>query len=129
MLKSAGLSWRHPTTWAVAAPLICAVHCIVTPLLILALPALAPAESVERGILVGSALLAGLSLRTSLPVHRDRRVLAPVGLGLGVWAVSELHILPEAFHAVWTTIGSLLLALGLFWSARLRHRVTCRCNS
>lgn len=95
------------------------------PLLVLALPALAPGEGIEWMILAGSTLLAAWSLRVSIPLHRNKLVLVPIALAVALWSLNELRLLPDLGHHAWTVAGSLLMAGGLFWSARLRHRVAC----
>ncbi|HEX6041854.1 MAG TPA: hypothetical protein VFZ20_27675, partial [Longimicrobium sp.] len=50
---------RRMEAWAAAAPLLCAAHCLATPLVLALAPRFAPGEAAERAVLAGSILLAG----------------------------------------------------------------------
>lgn len=119
------LALSRLAAWAPAAPLICAVHCVATPLLVSLLPALHAGEAAERWLFVAVVPVAAATLWRELPVHRRRAVLAPVAGGLALWAASLAGWLEPAPEGVTTTLGSLLVAAGMVWSARLRHRAAC----
>lgn len=112
--------------WAPAAPVLCAVHCLATPLLVSLLPALGVAEAADGWLFALVLLIAASSLRSELPAHGQWRVLFPVTSGFALWAASLAGwpgALPEELTL---SLGSLTAAGGMFWSARLRHRATCR---
>lgn len=120
------LSSSRVAAWAPAAPLLCAVHCLATPLVVSLLPAAGAGERAEPWLLAAVLAVAALALRTELRAHGRRRVLVPAVAGFAVWAASLAGWLEPAPEALTTTLGSLLVAGGMAWSARLRHAATCR---
>ena len=116
---------RQPAFWAAAAPLLCAVHCAAAPLAVLALPAFAASESVERGFMGVSALLAAAFLASGIRQHGRWIVAAPVAAGAALWLAAELPGSPLP-HSLTNAFGGLLLASGMLWNATLRHRAACR---
>jgi len=117
--------FRSPDTWVVAAPVLCAVHCAATPLLVLFLPALALTAAQEAWLLAFTAAVAIVAVSPGIRVHRRLEVLLPVLGGLMVWGAALadlLHPLPEAAGSA---LGALVVAAGLFWNARLRHQKVC----
>lgn len=103
---------------------MCGLHCALTPLLVVAAPALALSEGIERGVwvatvLVGAATLVMGPARTNAPV-----VLTFVG-GAVLWAASLagwLEPLPETMTSV---AGSLTLAGALLQGARVCRADAC----
>jgi hypothetical protein len=110
---------------AAAAPLLCAAHCIATPLLVLFVPMLVFPLAVEYAILVGTLTLATALLWRGFRIHGNRWVALPATLGALLWIGGELtgsHSTPVLIlHAV----GGILIAAALVWSARLRHEALC----
>lgn len=113
------------TAWAPAAPLLCALHCLATPLLVSLLPALHAGEAAEPWLFSAALPLVGAALWSELRAHGQRRVLVPVVTGASLWTASLAGWLAPAPEAVTIVGGSLLVAAGMSWSARLRHRATC----
>ena len=103
---------RSPDTWAVAAPMICAVHCATTPLLVVFL-------------LAFSAVVATLALVPGIRVHGRKEVFLPVMGGLALWGAALAHWLHPLPEPLVSSVGATAVAAGIFWSARLRHRVSC----
>lgn len=118
-------SLRKPETWAAAAPILCAVHCAATPLLVVFIPALALTPAVEVWLLVLSASLATVVILPGVRVHGRREVLLPVILGLGLWGASLAHWLHPLPEPLVSALGAMSVAGGIYWSARLRHRMEC----
>lgn len=119
-------SLRRPALWTAALPLACAVHCLLMPLVALFVPLLAPAHGLEAVLMGASALLAAAVTRGGVRAHGRRAVWVPVLLGTAVWGASVAHAagpLPEQATHV---LGSVLLAGGMVWNARLRHEASCR---
>jgi hypothetical protein len=111
--------------WAAAVPLLCAVHCIASPVLVMAAPALALGHGGEAVVQAASAVLAALMAWSGIRAHGRLAVLAPMLAGLVLWGAPALvgwtSVAETAAHAA----GGLLLAGGMIWSARLRHRAAC----
>lgn len=114
------------STWAPAAPLLCAVHCVAAPLLVTLLPSLNLGEGLEWWLFAAVLPIAVGVLVAELRVHRHRRIPVVVAAGAALWAASLAGWLEPAPETVTTTLGSLIVAGAMVWSARLRHAATCR---
>jgi MerC mercury resistance protein len=112
--------------WAAAVPMLCAVHCVATPVLVMAAPALALGHGAEAVVQAVSAALAALMAWSGIRAHGRRAVLAPMAAGLLLWAAPALAGWTGAAETLAHAAGGVLLAGGMVWSARLRHRAACR---
>jgi hypothetical protein len=114
-------------TWATAAPLLCAVHCLATPLVVALAPRLAGSEEHERAAVGASLVLAVLTTALGMRAHGRGSPLALVGAGALLWAATLLALpVPEEAATLGAT---LLMAGGALRGARLRHRAACaRCG-
>jgi hypothetical protein len=110
--------------WSAAAPLLCAVHCLAAPLFVVFAPVLAGNHAVEAVLMGASAVVALLVVALGSRVHREPFVWLPVLAGLAIWVIALLSP-GELQERALTTVGAVLLASGLYWDARLRHRKTC----
>jgi hypothetical protein len=117
---------RPFAAWSAAAPVLCAIHCIATPLVVAVAPNLALGEPFERGLKAGSAVLAVAVLRGGVRVHRRWQVLVPVLAGFLLWLLSGLAGGGEAREVLLSALGGLLVAAGMLWNGRLRHIAVCR---
>jgi hypothetical protein len=118
-----GSGWG--AAWPAAVPVLCAVHCIAAPLLVLFVPSLAPNPRVEAILLVATFLFTAAVLTWGVRSHGNVWVWLPTLAGLALWAGAHatLHGRTELLTE---TAGALLVAGGLTWSAWLRHRANCR---
>ena len=119
-------SLRRTAPWAAALPLACAAHCVLMPLVALFVPFLAPAHELEVVFMGVSAALALALVRGGVRAHGRGAVWVPVLLGTAVWGAGLAHLggrIPEQATGV---LGSVLLAGGMVWNARLRHEASCR---
>lgn len=110
--------------WVAGAAGLCAVHCLASPVLALVAPFLVISEGGEWWLWAGTLLMAIVLLAVG-PIPRNSAVTVLVATGAGVWACSLLgwfEPLPE-----WLTspMGSLLIASGMLWSARLCRSGAC----
>lgn len=117
---------RNPDTWALAAPVLCAVHCAATPLLVIFLPALALSHAAEAWLLGLTTVVAIVALVPGLRVHGRSEVFIPVVLGVLVWGGALAHWLHPIPEPLSSSVGALAIAAGIFWNARLRHQATCQ---
>ena len=111
--------------WIGVLPTICAVHCLVTPVLVSVLPFFAATHAFENWLLAASALLAVASLATSWRLHGRSAVWLVAAVGFGVWSTSVAGWLEPLPEAVMSPVGGLLVASALFWNGRLRHQAAC----
>lgn len=116
---------RAAIDWAAAVPLLCAVHCLASPVLVMAAPALALGHAGEAVVQAASVVVAALMAWSGMRVHGRRAVLAPMIAGVAIWAAPTLAGWEGAAETLAHAAGGVLLAGGMIWSARLRHRAAC----
>jgi amino acid permease len=122
------------------ASLVCAVHCALTPLALLALPVIAVhswdglnemlgaflAETTEWIFIGVIALLAGFGLLATYPHHRDSRPILITACGLSILLASHLWIESVGNQEVlWDVAGASMIAVAGFWNRRLCHHSGC----
>lgn len=114
---------RIPRTSAIAAaaPLICAIHCAITPLLVVSLPALAGGVWFEVGTYVLSFLLATWSVVTGVRHHGAWQVALPVVGGLLAWGLLLVAPTEPPYAEALRGVAAATVAVGLLWNARRRH--------
>ncbi|TVP55442.1 MAG: MerC domain-containing protein [Gemmatimonadales bacterium] len=115
--------FAHPWGWASIAPLLCAVHCAVTPIFVVLAPTLAPSEAIEWALLGITVILAAVALASGLGRHADMRPALPIIAGLLVWGASLMHMFHPVPEEVTTIAASLTVAAGLIWNARIHCAV------
>ncbi len=118
-------SARSRAGWISVLPTICAVHCLVTPVLASTLPFFATTHALEGWLLAVSAVLAVASLATSWRLHGRWAVWLVAGAGFVVWSSSVAGWLGPLPEAAMSPLGGLLVAGALFWNGRLRHQAAC----
>lgn len=116
---------RRPLAWASAAPLLCALHCIATPLVVLTAPSFAPDPRAEAALLIGTAVVSVVASAVGVREHGGGAVLIPVLTGLLLWVFSLRGAFLPLPEGATTALASLLVAGGLLWNARRRHRAVC----
>lgn len=109
---------------AAAAPLLCAAHCLATPVFVVAAPAVADYPGIEVGLMIVSAAIGVAAGAGGVRLHGEARVWLPIVVGLALWLAGMISQLP-AHEQLLTVTGGLMLAGGLFWNGWLRHRTTC----
>ncbi len=112
--------------WAAALPLVCGVHCLLTPVLVSVLPFLRFEAAVETVILVLSVVLVLGVIHRSRPHHGRDAPLLPALAGLTLWAFSIRGAVGPLPHEWAAALGGGLTAAGAFWNGWLLHRVHCR---
>jgi hypothetical protein len=136
-MKSLGL---HLSKIGSFASLACAIHCALTPIVILALPLIFAHSSWERNgflgmmldekaewvFLGGMGLLAGFALLATYSIHCDKRPAYLSGLGLGLLFVSRVWMDHQSPGEIALDItGACVIAWAGFWNRRLCHCVGC----
>lgn len=120
--------------------LICAIHCALTPLALLALPVIAAYSSGELEIVLGAflakttewvflgviGLLAGFGLLATYPIHRDARPAYISGFGLLLLIISHVWLVSgSSGEIILDVAGASLIAWAGFWNRRLCHCLGC----
>lgn len=108
---------------------LCAVHCLVTPLLLLTLPVLGQAfeeESVHLIMALFVAPVGGFAFWSGYKHHKKAKVLA-LGI-LGILLIAGASVAPHSWveffgHDLITIFGSILLI-----SAHVLNRRACLCH-
>ena len=119
------------------ASMVCAIHCALTPIALLALPILA--ANIDGGLetTIGAfaaqttdyllfgliAILAGFGLLATYPLHRDRRPVIRTALGLGI--MLSAHLFLEEGSA--GEIGLVVIGASLITWASFLNRQLCHC--
>ncbi len=115
--------FQHPWGWTSAAPILCAVHCLMTPVLVVTVPALVVSLTLEWSFLLFTLVLAGPALFSGLQTHGETRVIVPVALGLLLWGGSLVHLFHPIPEDATTPLAALITATGLVWNSRLHCQV------
>lgn len=110
--------------FAACAAAWCGVHCAITPVVAVALPALALSEAVEKGVFAGTLLIGALML-TLGPARRHSSILLTFASGATLWAASLAGLLEPWPENVTSALGSLALAAALFRSVRVCQTDDC----
>lgn len=113
-----------PSRWVACAAGLCAVHCLVSPLLATVAPFLALGESAEWFLLGATLVLAALLIGIG-PKNGRLPVVSLVAAGGAIWAASLAGIFEPVPETVTSPLGSLVLAAGMLWSARLCRSGAC----
>ena len=120
--------------------LVCAVHCALTPLAILALPVIAAhswdgldgilggflAKTTEWVFVGVIGVLAGFGLLATYPLHRDVRPAILTIFGLFILTVSHLWVESGGTTEIALDVtGASVIAVAGFWNRRLCHQLGC----
>ncbi|MGP1284058.1 MAG: MerC domain-containing protein [Parasphingopyxis sp.] len=109
---------------AIGASLLCLVHCLILPVAVALLPALAAfvalPEALHIWLLGFVAPVAGLVLLSGYRVHRDHRPPVAGALGLVLLAFATLFFPETVLDMLLSTVGSVLLVRAhlLNWTCR-----------
>ena len=109
---------------AACAAAWCGLHCALTPFLVVAAPALALSEGVERTVWVGTVVLGAVMLVLG-PARNSAAVILTFAGGAALWAASLAGWLEPLPETVTSAAGSLTLAGALFQSARVCQAGAC----
>lgn len=120
--------FRHPWGWASLAPLVCAVHCLATPVLVVTAPSLVPGDWAEWALLAVTVVVAAVATGIGRRAHGETGPMALAAAGLGVWVASLLHVFHPVSEELTTAAAALAVATALVWNSRLhcaRRDVAC----
>ncbi len=106
-------------------PLVCAVHCIVTPLISPVLSVAGHNTGLEYGLLSVALIVAVISYGYGLKHHRNHLVWSLGLVGFLIWGMSLGDPFLPFSEAQGSTVGSVTVAGTLLWNGRLRHNAIC----
>jgi hypothetical protein len=113
--------------WGWMVPMVCAVHCLAAPVMLVIVPAFASSPLVEGALMAVAFLFAVPIVLAGVQVHGRATVWLPIAFGSLLW-IAELAEAPiPAPGTVLTVSGSLLVAMGLVLNSRLRARARSAC--
>ena len=120
---------------AVSLSLVCTVHCLAVPFLVVSLPAIAAMnlddEAFHLWMVVAVIPISLFALTLGCNKHKSFGVLSLGVLGLLVLVASGLlghDLLGEAGEKLFTVIGASLIAAGHLLNHRLCQRAHCECH-
>lgn len=113
-----------PARWTALAAFLCAVHCLLTPVLAAALPFIAVGEVTEWWALAATVTV-GTGITLLGPARRRGSVLIVLATGAALWYASLAWLMQPLPESVTTASGSLIFAGGMLWSARVCRSGRC----
>lgn len=110
---------------------ICAVHCVVTPFLVAALPFLGMGflqnKTLEYSILIPGVLLSSyITIRNYNKYHHDLRILLAVLGGFAIMLAGHMVDAGVLVENVMSVLGALIAGTGLYFNMRATH--TCEAH-
>jgi uncharacterized membrane protein YfcA len=117
---------------AIGLSTVCAVHCLLLPILLVALPAVAATslgdESFHQWMLVAVLPTSLIALFTGCRRHRNNRVLSMGILGLAVLTITAFlghELFGETGEVIASLFGASLIAFSHYRNHRLRRQALC----
>lgn len=122
--------------FAISLSLICAIHCIATPLVLLLVPSLASMQfdgEVFHRVMVTIVIpLSVITLFLGCKVHKRSKLMiyGAIGLSLMVAALLTESLLDMGFlEKPLTLIGAFFIAYAHYQNYKLCRLENCKCNS
>ena len=119
---------------AVSLSLLCTIHCLLMPLAVVLLPALAALpladEAFHFWMVYGVLPISIYALTMGCKKHKRYRLLLVGGIGLTILVAAALvghEILGEVWEKSLTVLGASIIALGHYWNYRLCQD-NCSCH-
>lgn len=132
MLKIENLSDKA----AISLSLLCAIHCLAMPTLVILLPSIAAlsleGEAFHLWMFLAVLPTSLLALSMGCRKHRRYHIFAWVSLGLmilGICALFGHELFGEIGEKLMTIVGASIIALGHFRNHRLCQQQDCLCEA
>lgn len=123
-----GVATAPSERWALVAPVVCAVHCLATPILLVVAPAIAGSWQLEGILMLVAILFSVPAIWRGYSLHRRAEVWLPAVLGALLWGAELAGLFSVVPGVLLTLTGSTLMAGALLWNFRLRrHFSVCGC--
>lgn len=121
---------------AISFSMLCMVHCLAMPLLIVLLPSLAAlplqGEAFHLWMLVAVVPTSAYALTMGCKKHQDYRVMLVGGIGLTILVAAALlghDLLGELWEKAFTVVGATIIAIGHVWNfKRCQTHDDCGCS-
>jgi len=114
--------WDHA---GIGTSLLCVLHCLITPLLITALPALAATEHQTHSVFAMIILLLGMLAFIPGYLKHHKKSVPAMGV-MGISMITLAAVLPEVENAEMIETSLVILGGVTLISAHLRNAFWCR---
>jgi hypothetical protein len=121
MSDRAAMPTAGPVPWGAFVPLICVVHCMAAPVLIVAAPAFAQNRLIEGGLITFASIVGLAAVVRGARIHGQWRLLAPVLAGIVLWVCALLGIVRVIPEAALSIPAGAFVAGAMLLDSRLRH--------
>jgi len=96
----------------------CAIHCMVSPIILGLLPMVHASEAIETGLIVASVAIGALTIGAGYREHHKARVLVLLGCSLAFLA--SRYFVSENLETAVVVTGAMLMAIAQFTNVRLQ---------
>lgn len=122
---------------AISLSLLCSIHCLAMPLLVVLLPSIAALplgdEAFHLWMVYAVVPISAYALTMGCKKHQRYHVLLLGGVGLFILIATAFlghATLGETWEKTLTVLGTSIIALGHFWNYRLcQQHTTCGCSA
>lgn len=97
----------------------CAIHCMVSPILLAVLPIVPASEPIELALIGVSVAIGMITLLAGYREHRKARVLGLLALSLAF--LGARFFVDERFETASVVTGAMLMAIAQFMNVRLQR--------
>jgi len=97
----------------------CAIHCMVSPIILGLLPMVHASEAIETGLIVASVAIGAITIGAGYREHRKQRVLVLLAFSL-VFLTARFFV-AQRFETAAVITGAMLMAAAQFLNVRLQR--------
>ena len=97
----------------------CAIHCMVSPIILGLLPMVHASEAIETALIVASVAIGALTIGAGYREHHKKRVL--ILLGFSLVFLGARFFVAERFETAVVVTGAMLMASAQFINVRLQR--------
>ena len=123
--------------FAISLSLLCTIHCLLLPILVVMLPSLAALglddEIFHLWMVIAVVPISAYGLTMGCKKHKNYKIMLVGIIGLVILALTALlahDFLTETLEKTFTVLGATIIAVAHFWNYRLcqSKQVCCECN-
>ena len=108
------------------APLVCAIHCVATPVIVLAVPVLGHIPALEWGAWVLAVVIGVPDLRSGWSIHRSVLPVGIAALSIPLWGFTLAFHHGDHTSPIPLAVAAVATSAALLINARLRHKsISC----
>lgn len=121
MADQAAVPAAGTVPWGAFIPLVCVVHCMAAPLLIVAAPTFAQHRLIEGGLITFASIVGLAAVIRGARIHGQWRLLTPVLAGIVLWVCAMLGLVRGIPETALSMPAGALVAGAMLLDSRLRH--------